>query len=55
MSYAARLKTETTSSTPWIAEALQQGAHAAISRYMTEFRFGQRPAATAYFNTISKG
>jgi hypothetical protein len=55
MSYAARLKTETTRSNPWIAEALQMGAHASISRYMTEFRFGQRTAATACFNKISNG
>ncbi len=49
MSYAARLKTETTSRNPWIAEALQMGAHVAISRYLNEFRSGQRPAVTAYF------
>jgi putative transposase len=52
---AAHLKTTTTSSNPWIAEALQMGAHAAISRYVTEFRSGQRPAATAYFSKDSKG
>jgi len=52
---AAHLKTVTTSSNPWIAEALHMGAHAAISRYVTEFRSGQRPAATPYFNRISKG
>lgn len=52
---AAHLKAATTSSNPWIAEALKMGAHAAISRYVTEFRSGQRPAASPFFSKISKG
>jgi hypothetical protein len=52
---AAHLKAATTSSNPWIAEVLKMGAHAAISRYVTEFRFGKRPAALLFFSKVSKG
>ena len=52
---AAHLKTMTTSSNPWIAEALHLGAHAAISRCMTEFRSRKGPSASPYFRRLSNG
>jgi len=52
---AAHLKTLTTTSNPWIAEALEMGASAAVSRYVTEFQLGMRPSVSPYFEQISKG
>ena len=52
---AAHLKTTTTASNPWLAEALHMGAPAALSRYVSECRTGQRREARRWHGKISKG
>jgi putative transposase len=52
---AAHLKTTTTVSNPWLAEALHMGAPGAMSRYVTEHRAGRRPEAKRWHAKISKG
>lgn len=51
---AAHLKGATTASNPWLAEALHMGAPAALSRYVTEYRKGERQEAKRWHAKISK-
>lgn len=51
---AMHLKTTTTASNPWLAEALHMGATAARARYVTECKTGRRRDARRWHVQISK-
>lgn len=50
---AAHLKSTTTATNPWLAENLRMGAPEGVSRYVGEFRKGQRPEAAKLSKTAN--
>ena len=52
---ATHLRSSTTATNPWLAEALRMGAPGALSRYVTECKTGRRRDAKRWHDKISKG
>lgn len=50
---AAQIKSKSTVSNVWLAEQLHMGTPAGVSRYITEFRQGQRKTAKSFAGRIA--
>lgn len=51
---AAHLKATTTATNPWLADKLNMGVSAGVSRYVGELQSGLRPNAAAFMKRLSK-